>query len=832
MARLTRLLLREDVLWVGALVLILLFTGLSAADRPEEVAVLDTARQMLGGGFDRWMIPRIEGSARLEGPPLAYWLAAGSYKIFGVREFAGRLPFAIAGWLTALLTCRFATRLYGRRAGWLAGVGLLGTWLFARHTQLAEPDMLAALFVTLGVYAIHNACDPNNPAGKPRRLFHIAGLAIGLTALSNGLPAVFPVLFLLGIAGASRSTQPLVRFVRSGAPLTALAVMLPWLIFVVQRLGSDALFIELRGAIYGTGVTEPLYSYAPWLVAGLAPWTGLALLALIIAGARLPYDRRSQRVFWWLGATLVPLLLIGTHQRQFLLPALPPILVLTGWLVDRWLRMPMSSRLVRYCRRVAVGTAACLGGAIAIPFAASTERGTLGWADAAAVGGLVLLVAALFWLRVRLRSTPAAGIYRTVVASGVAVTLLVGLWLPTLQPINARSMSRLLTDQFGPRQYCFYGTGDPALAYSLRRSAPVLSQREQLEELLVREPRTVVLLIGDNSQSLPGLPTGLVVRATFKQGVRTLHACEYAPEILTPPDGVIVGRISPQERQVNLLVTGDWGQETIAQAEVAATMSLYGVWHRPPIDAVMFVGDNFYVPLRDTNDSAWQVLFEKRFRTSDLPIPFYAILGNHDYEGHKDGVQLAYAREHPGTRWKMPARWYRVDLPPDRPLVTALMLDSNHSDLTPADWAAQKRWLADQLSQPRSARWTIALAHHPLFSNGMHGDSALLQREWGDLLQRGKVDFYIAGHDHDMQHLEIPGYSTQFLVCGGGGAEIRAMRRDDRGPFSRSMHGFTHLRFGELAMEAACVDQRGKQAHLLSHPPASASSTRPSADPR
>lgn len=103
MARLTRLLLREDVLWVGALVLILLFTGLSAADRPEEVAVLDTARQMLGGGFDRWMIPRIEGSARLEGPPLAYWLAAGSYKIFGVREFAGRLPFAIAGWLTRCL---------------------------------------------------------------------------------------------------------------------------------------------------------------------------------------------------------------------------------------------------------------------------------------------------------------------------------------------------------------------------------------------------------------------------------------------------------------------------------------------------------------------------------------------------------------------------------------------------------------------------------------------------------------------------------------------------------------------------------------------------------
>jgi tartrate-resistant acid phosphatase type 5 len=184
-----------------------------------------------------------------------------------------------------------------------------------------------------------------------------------------------------------------------------------------------------------------------------------------------------------------------------------------------------------------------------------------------------------------------------------------------------------------------------------------------------------------------------------------------------------------------------------------------------------------------------------------LNFPFYAALGNHDYDkleggGFKWQIEMEYARANPQSRWKLPSKWYRVDFPSaDEPLVTALVLDTYKTALGESAWAEQMTWLREQLEQPRKAKWLIAVAHHPLFSNGDHGDNGVLQRELGPLFEKHEVDLYIAGHDHDLQHIEMPDYRTSFLLVGGGGASTRPMRNDRRGPFSRSAHGFADLNF-------------------------------------
>ena len=60
---------------------------------------------MLAGtnGLHDWLVPHVNGHVRLEKPPLAYWLTAISFRVFGFNEFAGRLPNALAGWLTLAL---------------------------------------------------------------------------------------------------------------------------------------------------------------------------------------------------------------------------------------------------------------------------------------------------------------------------------------------------------------------------------------------------------------------------------------------------------------------------------------------------------------------------------------------------------------------------------------------------------------------------------------------------------------------------------------------------------------------------------------------------------
>jgi hypothetical protein len=88
----------------------------------------------------------------------------------------------------------------------------------------------------------------------------------------------------------------------------------------------------------------------------------------------------------------------------------------------------------------------------------------------------------------------------------------------------------------------------------------------------------------------------------------------------------------------------------------------------------------------------------------------------------------------------------------------------------------------------------------------------VLQTEWGPILDKHHVDFFIAGHDHDLQHLELPGRPESFLLVGGGGANTRPMLRDNRGPFSKQIMGFAHLR---LTPDKALVTYIAKDGETI-----------------
>jgi hypothetical protein len=234
---------------------------------------------------------------------------------------------------------------------------------------------------------------------------------------------------------------------------------------------------------------------------------------------------------------------------------------------------------------------------------------------------------------------------------------------------------------------------------------------------------------------------------------------------------------------------------------------------------MLLAGDNFYVKLTGTEDPQWQTLFEDMYDSSVLNFPFFVALGNHDYQFGKDQIERAYAREHPNSRWKMPARYYRLEFPREKPLVTVLMLDSNRQVMSEPDWQAEQFWLKTELAKPRASKWLVCCAHHPLISNGNHGDNGVLQKSWGPLFAKYNVNLYIAGHDHDLQHLEMPNQPTSFLLVGGGGKEIRAMRNDIRGPFSKSIFGFAAMNFTPQAITVRLVANDGETLHAFKRMP-------------
>jgi len=89
---------------------------------PDEPFYAQTVREMLAR--HEWVTPVMYGQPNFEKPIIFYWLAMLTTKVFGENEFGSRAPSALAGTLTVLLIYFVVTRVFNRRAGFLAGLVL------------------------------------------------------------------------------------------------------------------------------------------------------------------------------------------------------------------------------------------------------------------------------------------------------------------------------------------------------------------------------------------------------------------------------------------------------------------------------------------------------------------------------------------------------------------------------------------------------------------------------------------------------------------------------------------------------------------------------------
>ena len=313
----------------------------------------------------------------------------------------------------------------------------------------------------------------------------------------------------------------------------------------------------------------------------------------------------------------------------------------------------------------------------------------------------------------------------------------------------------------------------------------------------------------------------------------------------------------PEPGAAHALVLGDWGYvdkkshdnadaKTTheAQGQVARGMRRYAETTDLRPEALLMLGDSWYGDLPGGVQSPrWVEGFEQMYPADVFPGPAYTMLGNHDYQCmppdvNKVEAELAYAKAGRGldgkpTRWTLPARWYAFDFPTHAPLIRFVVLDSNvgrgdgkppHAPdflLPPDQVAEQLRWLEAELAQPRRTPFVSVLAHHPVYSNGPHGDHPLLIRDWDPLFRKYKVDLYMAGHDHDLQHLEFAGHPTTHFLSGGGGADLYVLRIDglERGPYAQEVHGFSHLSVTRKSLELRHLDSDGHLLYAISKTP-------------
>ena len=129
--------------------------------------------------------------------------------------------------------------------------------------------------------------------------------------------------------------------------------------------------------------------------------------------------------------------------------------------------------------------------------------------------------------------------------------------------------------------------------------------------------------------------------------------------------------------------------------------------------------------------------------------------------------------------------------------------------------------MLSELKRPRTTPFLIVMGHHLVYSDGPHGDHPILVRDRDPLFRKCKVDVYLAGHDHDLQHLEFEGHPTTHLLSGGGGADLYDLKIDpsQRGPYAEKNYGFSHLTVTEKQLTLRHVDPGGHILHAFRRSP-------------
>lgn len=270
---------------------------------------------------------------------------------------------------------------------------------------------------------------------------------------------------------------------------------------------------------------------------------------------------------------------------------------------------------------------------------------------------------------------------------------------------------------------------------------------------------------------------------------------------------------------VKFLVVGDWGRRgQYNQSHVAAMMGLKASLLGP--DFIISVGDNFYPSgLSSPSDKHFSQSFTHAYNAISLQVPWYAILGNHDYgdkcydeePGCYPTGDLFYSPNHQmhsdlaarDWRWNC-NRTFVMQLAGDE--VEFFFIDTNpfvqkyyskpwanfSGGLMEQDWHRQLADLEEKLMASR-AKWKIVFGHHPPRSNGHHNNTVELMQHVEPLLQAAGVQAYFAGHDHNLEHIYVPGQTPHYIISGGGSKTERPFIDEAGSHFQWPSSGFVSV---------------------------------------
>jgi len=494
-----------------------------------------------------WVVPMFNYHLRFDKPPLLYWLQIAAYNVFGVNEFAARLPSALAALTAVLAAYELGRRMFGLRVGLLSGLMLASTICFCGAGHFANPDALlnACTLWTLALFFYGYR--------RGGGWWSLAtGVTTGLGMLAKGpvalvLPSAVMLLFLLW----ERQLRRLWDWRMLGGVLAFLLVAAPWYVWVGLETKGKWLYEffynqNMLRFLLRTGMENhggPIYYYVLGLVAGFAPWSiflGLAVwnavvelrapvaqqqegkrsllsfcVAFLSAYLRTPFanpTRSAVRLLvCWIGVYFVFFSLSGTKLPNYILPLYPALAILMARPLDRYRRGDLQPPA--WTLHLGVICLGFLG--LGLALALLIVGGVLPWSvlrgrflpgvEIIAFGGLIPLVGSvLAWWQ--LRQDCRTAWLATLTVTAVGFTAVVAAWGPAVvdRYKAPRELVRLLpADQISRDvRIATYDYFQPSLVFYSQREVEPLEREQQVQDFLDGPLPSYLILRADEWEQL------------------------------------------------------------------------------------------------------------------------------------------------------------------------------------------------------------------------------------------------------------------------------------------------------------------------------------------
>lgn len=281
------------------------------------------------------------------------------------------------------------------------------------------------------------------------------------------------------------------------------------------------------------------------------------------------------------------------------------------------------------------------------------------------------------------------------------------------------------------------------------------------------------------------------------------------------------------EKNVNFYLVNDLGRNGYYDQKPIAEM-MGKMAETVDIECVVAAGDvHHFEGVRSVDDPLWMTNYELIYSHPDLMIPWYPIMGNHEYRGNTQAV-IDYNKI--SARWDIENRYYTKVIEGDGVTVRLVMIDTTplidkyrkdtekYPDANKQDLNKQLTWIDSVLSNAKED-WILVIGHHPIYAETSKGNSERtdMQKRLDTILRKhDNVTMYLCGHIHNFQHIRIKGSNIDYIVNSSGSLS-RDVKPTEGTQFCSGKDGFSLITANKNEIDLHMIDKDGNILYTVKH---------------